>query len=185
MSSLLALVLAFTGPSDAAVRTAQNAAPSESWGLRTIIGLAAGKAPSCELQYEGALKAWSKTITRCPGTDEFTPQLPQMLGAQAKLVIEERFAVGERPKYAMASENPLEILHGVAQLEIDAAGNLSSCKVLGGTGIEPPGLPSICAMIPKQYLPLKDPTGTPAPFTAYFDRAWYVQFDGGVSPDHD
>ena len=108
-----------------------------------------------------------------------------MSGAQAKLLVEERFAVGERPKLAMVSKNPLEILHGVAQLEIDAAGNLSSCKVLGGTGIEPPGLPNICVMIPKQYVPLKGPTGMPVSFTAYFDRAWYIQVDGGISRDSD
>lgn len=108
-----------------------------------------------------------------------------MSGAQAKLLVEERFAVGERPKLAMVSKNPLEILHGVAQLEIDAAGNLSSCKVLGGTGIEPPGLPNICVMIPKRYVPLKGPTGMPVSFTAYFDRAWYIQVDGGISRDSD
>jgi hypothetical protein len=136
------------------------------------------------LQYEGALKAWSKVIGRCSArTAEFTKQLPETPGTVAELVVEERFAVGEKPKSAIPTEDPLLVLHAVAQLDIDAAGNLSSCRV-EGTGIMPPGLPpDVCAMVPKQYMPLKGALGTAAPFTAYFDLAWYIHVNEAAAPE--
>jgi hypothetical protein len=174
VSLLLALALVST-PAAEPQQIARDAAPSENWGLRTIISVAAGKPPSCELQWEGAMRAWSNIIRRCANTLEVTRQLTTMPGALAELVVEERFAVGEKPKVTTASKDQLLVLHAVARLDIDAAGNRSSCRVVEGIGIMPPGLPAdVCTIIPKQYVPLKGPGGTSVPFTAYFDLAWYI-----------
>jgi hypothetical protein len=83
------------------------------------------------------------------------------------ILLSQRFSVGASPTVTLAPADTF-IGRELARLDIDAAGKVSSCKVVETTGTIPPQLSRACLITAKQYARKKDAKGTPAPFTAYF-----------------
>lgn len=160
-------------------RIAEELAPSEPWALRAIVSLARGRSPTCRVEVEGALKRQMPTEaeTACPaGSQAAVTELEKISEAFAELVTEQRFAIGARPKTLMPAGDRL-LGQQLAELEVDAAGNLTSCKILESTGTMPPGFPDVCSVVGKHYVPKKAPDGGPAGFTAYFLVAGYFHVE--------
>lgn len=188
MSLLLAIALASTGAvAPAPGIVGPSVAPNEAWGVRMFISLVPGAPPSCRLELEGALRAWPAiaSASECSHhAAEISKGHPKLPRAGAEILVDERFVVSNKPVLPPKPVDWLVLFHFVAMLDIDAAGNLQSCKV-SGDGVRPPGLLDLCEMAPKHYAPKKGSLGTPVPFTACLGVGWYIRVDNagpGNSP---
>lgn len=148
-------------------RIAENELPSDPWVWRKVIDFDSFReVKACQIDLEGAIQPKSGTPPpRCPQGDmKWSVQDNGQFGHPVdRVIMEQRFTPG------LASVPPLgpdqEVAETiVVQLNIDASGKLTSCKMTEQAGPKPPADP--CLAVKKSYTARKGPDGKPAPFVA-------------------
>ena len=153
---------------------ADDGAANEPWMLRWIASGWDNGVPSCRSELGGLSESESAALGQCPAyVAGVAASLSGSVAGYRELVVEQRFSVGTPPVLAMAPSDRFTARE-VAQLDIDAAGRVSSCKVLETSGLVPPQIPRACLISAKQYTPKKDSRGSPVPFTAFFATEVYA-----------
>lgn len=141
---------------------------SEPYMVRWIVSDWDNAVPSCRTEVGGAAEGDHAGPAMCPA---YVAGIPASLGdlvrGYAQLSVEQRFSIGSLPSTTPASGDRL-IGRELARLDVDAAGRVTSCRLLEVTGIVPDQLSRACVVTAKHFAPKKDARGAPAPFTAFY-----------------
>ncbi len=144
--------------------------PSEAWERRWIVSSSNGQ-PSCRVEVSGALKS---------GDGEYCPPDAERLATQlaghpsARFVLFRQFTVGAPPKPREMASDDRSVGRQVAQLDVDLAGNLASCRIVETAGQMLSNPVGLCPSVGTTYTPLRDATGRAVPFTAYYAITAYL-----------
>lgn len=146
---------------------AEDKASSEPWLSRIIIRFGPdGRLASCRIEMEGSLRRMAgPTVPECPADalKGFPPDIAELRGSIATIVSEESFAMGHVSAPPIPAGDTL-IGRVVTNLDVDADGKLTSCKVAQVNGEDLQDDP--CAEIEKLYEPRLGADGKPVPFNA-------------------
>lgn len=141
---------------------------SDPFMVRWIVSGWDNDLPSCRSELGGTAEGEYAGPAPCPAYIAGIPgSLGDVVNPYDQIAVQQNYSVGQAPAVALA---PAERLIGreLARLDIDEAGRVLSCKVVDVAGNMPPQLSRACLIGMKHYLPKKNASGSPVPFTAYY-----------------
>lgn len=150
--------------------------PSAPWASTVVWTFGADGEPlSCQGMVEGAMERSKSAVTTC--APKAVPDPLRRFGAVDKLVVEERFALGA---IVPPTLGPDEILAGrlVFALNVDAAGNITSCSVVEADPRLAPGTDGCAKIKIITFIPRRGADGTPSPFHGTLAFSYRVHVRG-------
>jgi TonB family protein len=151
-----------------------SGAPSEAWSARVIITVADGKPPRCWSIGDGILEKAPPPVTSCSADMlSAAKQLPTVPAHAVDFVQETAFAVGSEPSLHMVDGDRL-VGRQVAEVDVDASGARTACRIIETAGETPPNFKGACATVATGYIAKKGADGKTIPFTGrYVMGAYY------------
>lgn len=141
-------------------RLADEAMPSDAWGMTMTTALGSdGKPTSCVISLHGAIPSSGERTMSCP-TGQPAPSLPT---GTASLALITEFNPGPASPVVLRPGDSV-VARGVADIQVDAAGNVASCKTVERAGAFADG--DLCDISAGTFRPRPGPDGKPAPFAA-------------------
>jgi|tagenome__1003787_1003787.scaffolds.fasta_scaffold20988900_12 TonB family protein len=154
----------------------EDRTPSDPWVSRTVIDFAPdGRPLSCRIELEGAMKPTAGTAPpACPSDPlaRVPRKFGDLPGALASVIVEQRFA-DRRGLAPSVPAGDILVARQVIDLEIDATGQLTSCKAIEGSDKDSSYDP--CEEIERTYVPRQGVGGKPVPFKARETISLYVR----------